>query len=263
MTKKATGTIRVGIGGWTYEPWRGAFYPDGLAHKGELAFASQKLTTIEINGTFYRSQSPDTFAKWHDETPDDFVFALKAPRFATTRRVLSEAGKSIERFVTGGILKLGDKLGPINWQLMPTKQLDLDDFAGFLKLLPESVEGRQLRHAVEVRHDSFRSPDFVALARNHGVAIVLAGDSEHPQIADATAPIRLCAHHGHVGGSGGRLCRSGTRPLGRPGTQLGSRRGADGVRSAVRRDHPMPSLATSTSTSSTVTRSATLRRRWR
>ena len=94
MAKKAKGTIRVGIGGWTYEPWRGTFYPDRLAHKGELAFASRKLTTIEINGTFYRSQSPDTFAKWHDETPDDFVFALKAPRFATTRRVLSEAGKS-------------------------------------------------------------------------------------------------------------------------------------------------------------------------
>lgn len=188
MAKQAKGTIRVGIGGWTYGPWRGTFYPDGLAHKGELAFASQKLTSIEINGTFYRSQSPDTFAKWHDETPDDFVFALKAPRFATTKRVLSEAGESVERFVNGGILKLGDKLGPINWQLMPTKQLDLDDFAGFLKLLPASVEGRQLRHAVEVRHDSFRSPDFVALARKHGAAIVLAGDSEHPQIADATAP---------------------------------------------------------------------------
>ena len=188
MGEKAKGAIRIGVGGWNFEPWRGTFYPEGLAHKRELEFASSKLSSIEINGTFYRSQKPETFAKWHDETPDGFVFALKAPRYATTRPVLSEAGETIERFFKSGVLELKDKLGPINWQLMPTKKLDLEDVAGFLKLLPRSVEGRAIRHAVEVRHNSFRSSDFVALAREHGVAVVLAGDSDYPQIADLTAP---------------------------------------------------------------------------
>jgi uncharacterized protein YecE (DUF72 family) len=180
--------IRIGVGGWTYEPWRGPFYPDGLAQKRELEFASRKLTSIEVNGTYYGSQKAETFAKWHDETPDDFVFSLKAPRFVTNRRVLADSEQSIERFFTGGVMELRDKLGPINWQFMPTKKFDPDDFGCFLKLLPTSVEGRVVRHVVEVRHDSFRTPDFVALARDHGVAIVVAGDSDYPQIADITAP---------------------------------------------------------------------------
>ena len=180
--------IRIGVGGWTYAPWRGVFYPDGLAQKRELEHASRKLTSIEINGTYYGLQKRDTFAKWHEETPDEFVFALKGPRFVTNRRVLSDAGPSIERFFASGVIALKEKLGPINWQLMPTKVFDPVDFAGFLKLLPRSVEGRTIRHAVEVRHDSFRSADVVALARKHGVAIVLAGDSHYPQIADQTAP---------------------------------------------------------------------------
>lgn len=180
------GTIRIGIGGWTYEPWRGTFYPDKLSQSRELEYAARHLTTIEINGTYYRSQKPETFAKWREETPDDFVFSLKAPRFATNRRILAEAGPSIERFFASGVLELRDKLGPINWQFMPTKKFDPADFEAFLKLLPHSVEGRALRHAVEVRHDSFRSPDFVALAQTHGVAIVIAGDSDYPQIADPT-----------------------------------------------------------------------------
>jgi uncharacterized protein YecE (DUF72 family) len=184
----ASPRIRIGVGGWTFAPWRGAFYPDGLPQKRELEYASRKLTSIEINGTYYGSQKPESFAKWHDETPDDFVFALKAPRFATNRRVLAEAGASVERFFTGGVLALKDKLGPINWQFAPTKKFDPADFEAFLKLLPKSVEGRAIRNAVEVRHDSFKSPDFVALARAHGVAIVMAGDSDYPQIADATAP---------------------------------------------------------------------------
>lgn len=183
-----SGTIRIGVGGWTYEPWRGTFYPEGLAHKRELEYASSKLTSIEVNGTFYGSQKPASFARWHDETPDDFVFALKGPRFATNRRVLSEAGESIERFFGSGVLELKDKLGPINWQLMPTKKMDLDDVAGFLKLLPKTVEGRAIRHAIEVRNASFQSADFIAAAREHGVAVVVAGDSDYPQIADATAP---------------------------------------------------------------------------
>lgn len=180
--------IRVGIGGWTFEPWRGSFYPAGLAQKRELDYASRKLTSIEINGTFYGSQKPESFAKWHDETPDDFVFALKGPRFVTNRRVLAEAGASIERFFESGVMELRDKLGPINWQFMPTKKFDPDDFAAFLRLLPHSIDGRALRHAVEVRHASFRTPDFVALAREHEVAVVVAGDSAYPQIADVTAP---------------------------------------------------------------------------
>ncbi|ONG50881.1 hypothetical protein BKE38_17215 [Pseudoroseomonas deserti] len=188
MAKATAGKIRIGIGGWTYEPWRGPFYPDRHPQKRELEYAAARLGSIEINGTYYGSQKPESFARWHDETPDDFVFSLKAPRFATNRRVLAEAGQSIERFVASGILELKEKLGPINWQFMATKAFDPDDFAAFLKLLPASAEGRTLRHAVEVRHDSFKHPDFIALAREHGVAVITAADSAYPQIADATAP---------------------------------------------------------------------------
>jgi uncharacterized protein YecE (DUF72 family) len=182
------GRIRVGIGGWTYEPWRGSFYPAGLTQKRELEYASRKLTSIEINGTFYGTQRATSFEKWHDETPDDFVFSLKAPRFATHRRVLAEAGDSIERFFTSGVLALKDKLGPINWQFAPTKQFDAEDFDAFLRLLPKQIDGRAIRHAVEVRHESFRHPEFVSLVREHGIAVVVAGDSDYPQIADVTAP---------------------------------------------------------------------------
>jgi uncharacterized protein YecE (DUF72 family) len=180
--------IRVGVGGWVFEPWRGTFYPEGLTQKRELEYASRQLSTIEINGTFYGSQKPESFRRWHDETPDDFVFALKGPRFATNRRVLAEAGESVERFFRSGVLELRDKLGPINWQLAGTKKLDLDDIAGFLALLPRSVEGRPIRHALEVRHASFRTPEFAALARSHGVAVVVEGDSDYPLIPDPTAP---------------------------------------------------------------------------
>jgi uncharacterized protein YecE (DUF72 family) len=182
------GTIRVGIGGWTYEPWRRSFYPEGLAQKRELEHASRQMTSIEINGTYYGAQKPESFARWHDETPEGFVFSLKAPRFATNRRVLAEAGGSIEKFISGGLMELKDKLGPINWQFMATKQFDPVDFEAFLKLLPASHEGRALRHAVEVRHESFRNVDFIAMLRDHGVAAVVAGDSTYPRIADLTAP---------------------------------------------------------------------------
>ncbi|MBL8905929.1 MAG: DUF72 domain-containing protein [Rhizobiales bacterium] len=188
MTGKLSGKIRIGVGGWTFEPWRGTFYPDRHPQKRELEYASRHLTSIEINGTFYGSQKPESFAKWHDETPDDFVFTLKAPRFATNRRVLAEAGDSVERFFKSGVLELKDKLGPINWQFATTKKFDLEDFERFLNLLPSSVGGRKIQHALEVRHDSFQSPEFVALARARQVAIVLAADGDYPQIADATAP---------------------------------------------------------------------------
>jgi uncharacterized protein YecE (DUF72 family) len=180
--------IRVGVGGWTYEPWRGAFYPKGLPRQRELEYLSRKLTSIEINGTFYRTQTPESFAKWHDETPDDFVFAIKGPRYATNRRVLAEAGPSIERFFTSGVMALKHKLGPVNWQFMPSKKFEPEDFEGFLKLLPMRVEGKTIRHAVEVRHPSFKSPAVVELARAYGIAVVMAGDSDYPQIADVTAP---------------------------------------------------------------------------
>jgi uncharacterized protein YecE (DUF72 family) len=182
------GTIRIGIGGWTYEPWRGTFYPGKLPQKRELEYASRQLTSIEINGTFYGSQKPETFAKWRDETPDGFVFSLKAPRFATNRKTLADAGHTVSRFFASGVMELKDKLGPINWQLAPTKKFDAAEIEAFLKLLPKEVEGRTLRHVVEVRHESFRCSDFIALVREHGVAVAIAAESEYPQIADPTAP---------------------------------------------------------------------------
>jgi uncharacterized protein YecE (DUF72 family) len=178
--------IRVGIGGWVFAPWRGEFYPKGLQQARELEHASRKLTSIEINGTFYRTQKPDSFRKWAQETPDDFVFSLKGPQFATNRRVLAEAGESIERFFGSGVLELKSKLGPILWQMAPTKKFDPEDFAGFLALLPPRIDGTAMRHVVEVRHESFLVPEFVDLLRKFSVAVVLVESAKHPLIADVT-----------------------------------------------------------------------------
>ncbi len=178
--------IRIGVGGWVFEPWRNNFYPKGLSQKRELEYASRHLTAIEINGTYYGSQRPESFQRWHDETPEDFVFALKGPRFATNRRVLAEAKDLIDRFLDSGIVRLKRKLGPINWQFMATKKFDAGDFAAFLSHLPASHDGLALRHAVEVRHPSFACAEFVALCRKHKVAIIIAGDSQFPVIADVT-----------------------------------------------------------------------------
>ncbi|RFU44803.1 DUF72 domain-containing protein [Paraburkholderia sp. DHOC27] len=188
MATRKQSRIRIGIGGWTFAPWRGVFYPDDLTQKRELEYASQQLTSIEINGTFYGLQKPESYAKWHDETPDDFVFSLKAPRYATNRKVLADAGDSIERFFGSGLSNLKQKLGPINWQFATTKQFDAEDFEAFLALLPKQLDGHPLRHALEVRHESFRDEAFIKLASKYGAAIVLAGDSEYPQIANLTAP---------------------------------------------------------------------------
>jgi uncharacterized protein YecE (DUF72 family) len=188
MGNTVPGAIRIGIGGWTYEPWRGTFYPDKLPQKGELEYVSRQLTSLEINGTYYGSQKPASFARWRDETPDGFVFAVKAPRFVMNREVLAGAGSTIARFFASGVMELKEKLGPINWQFLPTKKFNHADFKAFLELLPNEMGSRPLRHAVEVRHASFRSPAFTELAREHGVAVVIAADSGYPQIADATAP---------------------------------------------------------------------------
>ena len=183
----STGTIRVGIGGWTYEPWRGAFYPDKWPQKRELEYASRHVTAIEINGTFYSRFKPASFAQWRDTVPEGFVFTLKASRYATNRKVLAEAGESIQRFVEQGIVELGDKLGPILWQFAATKRFDPADFGAFLKLLPAKQDGVGLRHAVHVRHESFAVPEFVALCRAAGVAIVYAQSATYPPLADVTA----------------------------------------------------------------------------
>lgn len=180
-------SIYIGIGGWNFEPWRGTFYPEGLSQKKELDYASRQVTSIEINSTYYGSQKPETFAKWRDETPDGFVFAVKGSRYTTNRRVLAEAGESIEKFITSGVTELKSKLGPLNWQFMATKKFDPVDFEAFLKLLPASHDGISLRHAVEVRSDSFQCQEFVDMARHYKVAIVSAFDEDFPQIGDQTS----------------------------------------------------------------------------
>ena len=185
MTEKA-GKIRIGIGGWTFEPWRGTFYPKGLPHAKELSYAAERLTSIEVNGTFYRTQTPATFRKWASEVPDGFVFSLKGSRFVTNRRVLKEAGDSIKRFLDSGVTELGPKLGPLLWQFAPFKKFDEADFGGFLELLPDKHDGHAIRHVIEVRHDSFLTPDFVALLRKFGMPAVFTDHAEYPSIADIT-----------------------------------------------------------------------------
>jgi uncharacterized protein YecE (DUF72 family) len=180
-------SIRVGIGGWTYEPWRDTFYPKDVPKRRELEYASRQLTAIEVNGTYYSTQKPAVFAKWRDETPDGFVFSVKASRFTTNRRVLADAGESIEKFIGSGLSELGDKLGPLLWQFMPAKQFDPDDFGAFLKLLPEKLEGRKLRHVLDVRHESFLTGEFLELVRKHKMATVFADSDDYPSFSDATA----------------------------------------------------------------------------
>ncbi|WP_336958284.1 DUF72 domain-containing protein [Sphingobium aquiterrae] len=179
------GDIRIGIGGWVYEPWRGTFYPDELRRKDELAYVGAHLTATEINATYYSTQKPQTFASWAKAVPDGFRFAVKASRFCTNRRVLAEAGPSIDKFVGQGIAELGDRLGPILWQFMPTKKFDAADFGAFLSLLPDAVDGVPLSHALEVRHESFDDPAFYALTHKAGVAVVVADHAEYPRLKGA------------------------------------------------------------------------------
>jgi uncharacterized protein YecE (DUF72 family) len=182
----SSGHIRVGIGGWNYAPWRGTFYPEGLAQSKELGYAASHLTSIEINSTFYGSQKPESFRKWASAVPDGFVFSVKGPRFATNRRVLAEAHDSIKRFLDSGVLELGNRLGPFLWQFAPFKKFDAGDFGKFLELLPAKADGKRLHHVVEVRHASFRTPEFVTLARHFATPIVFTDHETYPSFADAT-----------------------------------------------------------------------------
>ena len=183
------GTIRAGIGGWTFEPWRGVFYPDGLKQAEELAYASRQVTAIEINSTYYSTQKPESFAKWAASTPEGFKFAVKASRFCTNRRVLADAGEPVARFLGQGISELGERLGPILWQFMGTKKFDPVDFEAFLALLPDAQDGLPLRHVMEVRNAGFATPEFVQLCRRHGAAICISENENYPMIPDVTADV--------------------------------------------------------------------------
>src|SRR5713226_7592599 len=223
---KNSGEIYIGVGGWTFAPWRGVFYPEKLTQAKELEYAASKLTSIEINGTYYGSQKPESFRKWAREVPDGFVFSLKGPRFATNRRVLAEAGDSIKRFYDSGVLELGDRLGPVLWQFAPTKKFDEADFGKFLELLPRTLEGRALRHVVEVRHDSFCVPDFIALLRQFETPVVFGDRGRRRRF-------RLCAAAEGQRRAQDLLSAEGARRLGQAVSTLGWRRRAG--RPAARR----------------------------
>lgn len=184
--KKHAGTIRVGIGGWNFPAWRDNFYPAGLVQRDELEYASGRLGTIEINSTFYRAQKPATYARWASQTPQDFVFSVKAPRYVSQSRDLATAGAAAQRFLSGGLAELGSRLGPILWQLAPHRKFDHDDLGAFLDGLPRDLEGRTLRHVLEVRHASFLDAACVQLARDHGITTVYTDSVQYPSLADIT-----------------------------------------------------------------------------
>src|ERR1700755_3153535 len=183
------GTIRAGIAGWTFEPWRGVFYPDGLRQADELAYAASKLTAIEIHGTYYSSFQPESWAKWRAATPDGFKFAVKASRFCTNRKVLADGAESIAKFLNQGLSELGDRLGAILWQFANTKKFEAAALEGFLKLLPDTQDGLPLAHVLEVRHPTFIDPAFIALARKYGATVCLADHHNYPMIADVSGDV--------------------------------------------------------------------------
>ncbi len=189
-TSNGHASVRVGIGGWTYAPWRNNFYPAGLGQRRELEYASRQLRAIEINGTFYGAQKPATYAKWAAQTPDGFVFSLKAPRYITAGRRLAESGRGIEGFVHGGLAEFGDRLGPILWQLPPSRTFDASDLAAFLDALPRELAGQPLRHVLEVRHPSFQCAPYLALVRAHGVPTVFTDSPAYPSLADLSGDFR-------------------------------------------------------------------------
>lgn len=182
-----TAPIHIGVGGWDYDPWRGSFYPPGLAKTKQLEFAGQHLTATEINATFYKLQKRELFERWGAMVPDGFKFAIKASRYCTNRSNLADGAEGIGRFCAQGFTALGDKLGPILWQLAAYKKFDAEEIRQFFALLPTQQDGLALRHAIEPRHDSFRCREFVAMARANNVAIVFADHDTYPEIADVTA----------------------------------------------------------------------------
>ena len=184
------GKIRIGIGGWTYPPWRGVFYPEKLPQKQELQYASSQLGAIEINATFYGRQSPKSWAAWEKVAPEGFQFAVKGSRFCVMRSKLADAGEGLAGFFAQGFAALGPKLGPILWQFQPRRKFDREDIAAFLDLLPRDVDGIPLRHAIEPRHESFREENFFQLCRDHNVAVVLEDSDEYPTIEADTANFR-------------------------------------------------------------------------
>ena len=192
--------IRVGIGGWTYAPWRSNFYPPKLVQRRELEYASRHVSAIEVNGTYYGAQKPATYAKWRDETPDGFVFSAKAPMRIMQSRVLAKTGGQIDDFL-GGIIELRDKLGPIVWQFDKGQRIEREDFAAFVELLPDAIDGLQLRHVLDVRDPGFVDADYLALARRHRMATVFTDSDEHPSFADITGDFvyaRLMRSQAHL-----------------------------------------------------------------
>lgn len=181
-----TPSIRVGIGGWNYAPWRSNFYPPKLVQRRELEYASRQLRAIEINGTYYGAQKPATYARWAAETPEDFVFSLKAPRYIIEGKRLTDTGKGVSGFVHGGLAEMGDRLGPILWQLPPSRPFDANDLGAFLEALPRELNGLPLRHVLEVRHASFLSETYVALARSQRMTTVFTDSPDYPSLADLT-----------------------------------------------------------------------------
>ena len=182
-----TSTIRVGIGGWTFPPWRGTFYPPGLPQSKELDYAARTFGAIEINATFYGRQRARSWAAWAAAAPDGFQFAIKGSRFCVTRPKLADAGEGVGNFLAQGLSALGPKLGPILWMLAARRRFDRDDIAAFLALLPRKLDGIALRHAIEPRHDSFRDDKFFELCRSHDVAVVFGDDDKFPCIDADTA----------------------------------------------------------------------------
>ena len=181
---------RIGIGGWTYEPWRGTFYPDDLPQKRELEYAARMFGAIEINATFYGRQSPKSWENWAKAVPDGFQFSIKGSRYVVTRPKLADAGEGLGNFLAQGLAALGDRLGPLLWMLASRRRFDREDIAAFLQLLPEQYDGVPLRHVIEPRHESFRDEAFFKLCREHDVAVVYGDDDEFPLLDADTARFR-------------------------------------------------------------------------